>query len=185
MRITFDLSDEDLSHFRGVMRRAIKAHKDTDDATIVAAASKVLAEVNAKKAPNFITDRLSRLRGLIAMVQDEGWAMPADEHKRVMSALAYFSDPEDLIPDEIPGLGFLDDAIMIELAVRELQHEIDAYRDFCVFRSAAAAKRGISEEELNREDFVVERRKRLHRRVKSRRSSRARKGSSVGNFRLF
>ena len=185
MRITFDLSDQDLGHFRGVMRRAIKAHKDTDDATIVAAASKLLTEVNAKKAPNFITDRLYKLRGLIAMVEDEGWAMPADEHKRVMSALAYFSDPEDLIPDEIPGLGFLDDAIMIELAVRELKHEIDAYRDFCVFRSAEAAKRGILEEELNREDFVVEKRKRLHRRIRSRRSSSRRKAGSVGNFRLF
>ncbi|MFK7956676.1 MAG: YkvA family protein [Lysobacterales bacterium] len=185
LRITFDLSDTDLNHFRGVMRRAIKAHKETDDATIIKAAGELLSQVNAKKAPNFITDRLSRLRILIDMVGDEGWALPAADRKRVMSALAYFSDPEDLIPDEIPGLGFLDDAIMIELAVRELQHEIEAYRDFCVYRSAEAAHRGIKESELAREDFVVNRRKRLHGRIKSRRAKRKRSGGSMGNFKLF
>ncbi|MEM9530801.1 MAG: YkvA family protein [Pseudomonadota bacterium] len=185
LRVTFDLTDTDLNHFRGVMRRAIKAHKDTDEADIIAAASTLLEQVNEKKAPNFISDRLGRLKVLINMVQDEGWALPQPERRRVMSALAYFSDPEDLIPDEIPGLGFLDDAIMIELAARELKHEIEAYRDFCVFRSTEAARRKISEDELAREDFLVTRRKRLHSRIKSRRSRRRRSGGSVGNFKLF
>ncbi len=185
LRILFDLSDTDLNHFRGVMRKAIKAHKETDDATIISAAGELLAQVNAKKAPNFISDRLSKLRVLIEMVNDEGWALPAPERKRVMSALAYFSDPEDLIPDEIPGLGFLDDAIMIELAVRELKHEIEAYGDYCVFRAAEAKRRGIKESEVVRADFGVEKRKRLHSRIKSRRAKRTRGGSSMGNFKLF
>ena len=29
----------------------------------------------------------------------------------ILGALVYFCDPEDLIPDNIPGLGYLDDAI--------------------------------------------------------------------------
>lgn len=61
--------------------------------------------------------------------------MARRERERVLSVLAYFTDPDDLIPDEIPGLGFLDDAIMIELASKELRHEIEAYTDFCAFRS--------------------------------------------------
>ena len=52
----------------------------------------------------------------------------------MLNALAYFAEPDDLIPDQIPGLGFLDDAIMVELVVRELRHEIEAYEDFRVFR---------------------------------------------------
>ena len=185
LRITFDLDDKDLNHFRSVMRRAIKAHKETDDVAIIESARDVLSQVNEKKAPNFISDRLGKLRILIDMVNDEGWGIAADERKRVMSALAYFSDPEDLIPDEIPGLGFLDDAIMIELAVRELKHEIEAYEDFCRYRSAEASRRGADADALNREDFLIDKRKKLHGRIKSRRARRRRGGGSTGNFKLF
>ena len=38
--------------------------------------------------------------------------------------------PDDRIPDRIPGVGYLDDAIMAEFAARELTHEIAAYEAF-------------------------------------------------------
>ncbi len=54
----------------------------------------------------------------------------------MLAALAYVCDPEDIIPDDIPGIGLLDDAVMIELVFRELRHEIDAYEDFRAYRRA-------------------------------------------------
>jgi hypothetical protein len=45
--------------------------------------------------------------------------------------------------DAVPVLGFLDDAIMIELCMRELQHEIEAYEDFVAYRSDEAGRRGV------------------------------------------
>jgi uncharacterized membrane protein YkvA (DUF1232 family) len=62
------------------------------------------------------------------------WKLPEPDRARVVNSLAYFCEPDDLIPDDVPGLGFLDDAIMVELVVRELRHEIDAYQDFCSYR---------------------------------------------------
>ena len=53
------------------------------------------------------------------MLKDVGWPMPDSERQKAIAALAYFVDPYDLIPDRIPGLGFLDDAIAIELAVAQ------------------------------------------------------------------
>ena len=41
------------------------------------------------------------------------------------------------IPDEIPVLGFLDDAIMIKFVEREFRHELAAYRRFRKFRRGA------------------------------------------------
>ncbi len=38
-------------------------------------------------------------------------------------------------------LGFLDDAIMVELCVRDLKHEIEAYRDFRAWRDDEASRR--------------------------------------------
>jgi len=52
----------------------------------------------------------------------------------VLNVLAYFVDPDDLIPDRIPGIGYLDDAIMVQLVVEELHHEIKAYERFCEIR---------------------------------------------------
>ena len=190
MRITFDLSEDDLKHFRKIMKAAAAAAQESDARKITDAAGKLLEDVKDKDVPEFITDRLAKLSGMIEMVHDSGWALPEAERKRVLSALAYFSDPQDLIPDHIPGLGFLDDAIMVELVIRELKHEIEAYEDFCKFRSVEAKRQGVGGDDLNRASWLVERRKQLHARMKRRRSTRGgvRRGSrsgSRGPFSLF
>ena len=40
-----------------------------------------------------------RLDDMIAMVRDEAWAMQEEDKERVLSALVYFCDPKDMIPD--------------------------------------------------------------------------------------
>jgi hypothetical protein len=95
--------------------------------------------------------------------------------------LAYFSDPEDLIPDNIPVLGFLDDAIMVELVTRELHHDIEAYRDFVVFRAAESGRLGEDAMKIGRSEWLEERRKQLHARMRRRRGM-GRQGSGSSLF---
>ena len=90
--------------------------------------------------PDFVTARLEKLELLLAMMNDADWELDEQERSPVLSALAYLCDPEDIIPDNIPGIGLLDDAVMIELAFRELRHEIDAYEDFCRYRKQMSRK---------------------------------------------
>jgi hypothetical protein len=97
----------------------------------------------------------------------------------VIEALAYFSESDDLIPDDIPGLGFLDDAIMIELVSMELEHEIQAYRDFVIYRAAEAGRKGEDTGMLERADWLEERRQQLHSRMRRRRR-RGRGGGDGG-----
>ncbi len=173
LRVVFDLDDEDLKHFRLIMQQASDAAANAPPEEIVAAAEALLAGVAEAKAPHFINIRLQKLQNLIDMVKDHEWGLPEEDAARVLNALAYFCEPDDLIPDSIPGLGYLDDAIMVELAVRELAPEIDAYRDFCEFRLTSTSRTGVKAKttDITREDWLRDRRERLQEQMHQRRRS--------------
>ncbi|MFQ6004600.1 MAG: YkvA family protein [Woeseia sp.] len=178
LRVSFDLSDDDLRHFRLIMREARKAAAKASPEDIVASAEELLKDVGTSGIPTFIAGRLEKLKVMINMLSDHEWALPEQESVRVLNALAYFCEPEDLIPDQIPGLGFLDDAIMIELLVRELRHEIDAYRDFCAYRAGRVPEAGVKKKttDVSREQWLESRRRQLQSRMRRRRKRSLQKG---------
>ena len=182
LRVAFELDDDDLKHFRLIMREARKAAARMAPEDIVAAAEAQLSDVLDTSAPGFILERIGKLRLMINMLTDIQWRLPHDEARRVLNALAYFTEPEDLIPDHIPGVGLLDDAIMIELVVRELKHEIEAYQDFCDFRTSSRGRRG---ETAGRSGWLEKRRGELHARMRRRRQKSAAKGGDRQAVRLF
>ena len=153
------------------MQEARKTSARMAPEEIVASAENLLNGVAESTAPGFVVERLTKLRLMINMVSDLEWRLPHQDARRVLNALAYFSEPEDLIPDSIPGLGFLDDAIMIELVVRELKHEIEAYQDFCDYRERLQRQHGPSTV-AKRGGWLDERRKALQSRMRRRRKSR-------------
>ena len=167
LRVTFELSDDDLDHFRLIMREARNSAARIEPEDIVAASEDMLANIGDANAPAFILERLKKLRLMIDMLSDLEWRLPHQEANRVLNALTYFAEPEDLIPDHIPGLGFLDDAVMIELVVRELKHEIEAYQDFCDYRARWRIESGQASG-VSREQWLENRRKELQSRMRRR-----------------
>ena len=126
LAISFELSDRDLEHFNAAIKAARDSAGNKPAEEIVAAAGKLLEDANKVDLPDFIATRLDHLDALIAMVRDEGWSLNDADRQHVLSALVYFADPADIIPDNIPVLGYFDDAIAIELCVIELKHELEA-----------------------------------------------------------
>ena len=181
LHVSFDLNDDDLEHFRLVMREARQTAAKLTPEDIVASAEALLSRLNVADAPGFIVERLGKLGLMIRMISDVEWRLPHEETSRVLNALAYFAEPDDLIPDDIPGLGFLDDAIMIELVIRELQHEIEAYEDFCEFREAARKQDAAGT--VSREVWLNARREELQSRMRQRRNRTLRNAGQ--RLRLF
>ncbi|MBX3700106.1 MAG: DUF1232 domain-containing protein [Dokdonella sp.] len=151
LAITIELGDADLQHFIDAMKKAQADARHLSPRQIADAASKLLGAGRDVALPDFIAERLHKLDEMIAMVNDEGFALPDEDKQRVLACLTYFANPQDIIPDDVPVLGFLDDAIMIELCVRELRYEIEAYEDFVDFRNREAAARGVDPASLRTE----------------------------------
>ncbi len=167
--VKFELTESDLEHFRDVMRKAQSGASTLSEAVILSNAKSLSKDVKGN-VPEFVSERIQKLEILVAMIEDSEWKIPEEERKDVLSALAYFSDPEDLVPDHIPVLGFLDDAIMIELVAEELKDDIEAFEEFCAYRSREEGRSGDAT--ITREEWLESKRRELHSRMRDRRSTR-------------
>ncbi|MBK6287666.1 MAG: DUF1232 domain-containing protein [Gammaproteobacteria bacterium] len=182
LEVTFTLDDQDLDYFRDVMNKAQDAAESLSEIDVVKRAQAMLDEVrNDVKAPQFVLQRLGRLQSLISMLDDADWPLAESEHQDVISALAYFYHAKDLIDDSLPVLGLLDDAIMIELVVREMQNEISAYEEFCRFRSS---QESLSGKNISREDWLNSKRREIRDNMRERMARRHR-GGGGGRFTRF
>ena len=168
MRVVFEISQRDLKRFRSEMRRVRHSVRDADEIDILDAADASLAAFIDQPAPDFISERLPRLKSLINMMRDTDWAVPKSQRTKVLAVLAYFSDPDDLIPDTIPGLGLLDDAIMIELIFRDLHHDFEAFQDFCHYRNSYYKRHKIGRDAGTRAQRLKAKRKELYGRANRR-----------------
>jgi hypothetical protein len=169
LTLNFELNDRDLEHFHAAMEASKKAAEGKSDAEIIDNAGRLLADAQKVQIPDFILSRLLRLDDMIAMLRDEAWALDPADRERVLSALVYFNNPNDVIADSVPVLGYLDDAVMIEMCVRDLQHELDAYDDFCDFRQHQAERLGLDPAKVGRADWLGGRREELVERMHQRR----------------
>ena len=162
--ITFTLSDRDLERFKTIVDKSRFVTSSTQgQADIERAAYKLVDVAMNSDLPDFIAQRLLQLKILLDMLKDEEWDLSEHEQERIMSAMSYFADPIDLIPDHIPGIGFLDDAMFVEIIIRELKSELQAYGDFCEFRTAEEARlieQGLDPDE-NRQQWISAKRDEL------------------------
>ena len=168
--VKFELSDSDMDHFRDVMHKAQAGAKQLSEQVILANAKQLSDDIK-ENVPEFVRERIQKLKTFVAMLEDDEWQIPTEERNEVLSALAYFSDPEDLVPDHIPVLGFLDDAIMIELVAAEFKEDVEAFEEFCQYRAREEGRAG--DHTVTRDEWLDSKRRELHSRMRSRRSSRS------------
>jgi uncharacterized membrane protein YkvA (DUF1232 family) len=75
------------------------------------------------------------LRLVRAYSRGEYRAVSQDALLSIVAALNYLIDPFDLVPDEVPFLGFIDDATVVMSAVRNSKDDLD---DFMTWEMVAS-----------------------------------------------
>ena len=170
MSIQLDLSDKDIEYFNDVLILARNTAALGSEESIIQKADSLLEEIEDKeKFPPFIAERFQNLHILIAMLQDSTWNLPEAEKSQALNALAYFVDSFDLIPDDIPGLGYFDDAIMIELVVKEIAKEFKAFCEFSHYREQEAKIHHKTD--VTRAEWEDHNRVSMYQRMRSRRNN--------------
>ena len=168
MRITFELEPADIERFQAALSRARRATRCADEVDVIDATKYTLDHLS-NSAPAYVRKRLVEVQRLILMLEDEAWALSDPERSDVVETLAYFSDPDDLIPDDIEVVGLLDDAIMLELLLRRMRRVLSAYAEFCAYRTTLAAMPGDAEARRMHARCLAEKRVKLHARMRRKR----------------
>ncbi|MDH3431742.1 MAG: YkvA family protein [Gammaproteobacteria bacterium] len=169
MKLSFELTDRDLRYFREALRQSREAVRDAEEQEIIDAIRHVLDEIRSNEPlPDFVAKRIPVVELLVQMLTDDEWQLPNADRERLLAMFVYFSDPEDLLPDDIPVIGYLDDVIIIELITRDLLHVREAYDDFRHFRREFDAQHGKNIDGAIRRDRLDRKRQQLHQRMQRR-----------------
>ena len=78
LRVSFELDDDDLEHFRLIMNQARKSAVRKSPEEIVATAKQLMRDHGAQPAPGFIAERMQKLKLMMHSVV--GWIMLLANH---------------------------------------------------------------------------------------------------------
>ena len=173
--LMLELSDEDLGYFSRVLNTVWKNNSERPEDELIQAARVRLTEANKAKVPQYVADRLKDIEQLLDLLADREWPLELGDRRRILAAVSYFAASRGIISDEIPGIGYLDDAVMADIVTRELEEDLEGYRDFCAYREKEAIV-GDPDKVPNRDDWLAERRAQLFDRIQRRRERRFNRG---------
>lgn len=129
------LDSANLQPFEEALEDARANLRDAQDRAAAAfEAERRLGLLAFARTPEFVRERLDLIPAIGAMLRDGRWDAPAAFAQDLAGALAYFSDQCDLIPDASPQFGLLDDALVVELALRRHLAEWHEWRRFDALR---------------------------------------------------
>ena len=127
------LSEAAIEEFNGVLR-AVNDDAPKVDADQVISLGRWLQSLPPKTAQATVHQRIARVERLRRMLLDGDWGVSIEFNRRARQLIDYISRPDDLIHDEIPIVGHLDDALLVELGWPALAGEARDYSDYCRFR---------------------------------------------------
>ncbi len=129
MTIPLTFNTQTLAPFRAAWNRASE-----NPTPLSAALLERCMHIDTQHVPASLQEQIGNVRSIATLLTDSHWMMDSAARQDFAGALRYFDKADDLIPDDDPQFGLLDDAIVIELALaehREVWSAWQEYRQFC------------------------------------------------------
>ena len=156
---SLELHEEELQRFNRIALRLSPEHQPFTLDQIAGAARRVLRAASKGQDSTFIKVRMRRAGEMRAAYKDTKWNMAPALKADLRELLDYLGSDTGLIPNHIPTVGLLDDAVLVDVAMNKFRTELDEYADFCRFRVAEASHLDIAIEavDIDRERWFIER----------------------------
>lgn len=139
---TFEIGEEALALFNALLAKLDGRRTPIERDQLVTAARDLASCTDASRAPACIHERMRRAGAIDMMLTDAGWTPEDEAVGPAGMVIDYVRGERDLIPDRLPKVGRLDDAIVVDAAWPMLAPEIRNYLDFCRVRQIEAGLGG-------------------------------------------
>lgn len=132
------LAPIDVERFNNLLLRLGRRQAPLDRDQVVTAARELCDSSVLAAEPPSIRERMRRLETAALMIDDPDWDAANEAAHAARLVIDYARGSDHLIPDWVPTVGRLDDAIVLDAAWPRLAGEIESYLDFCRLRALAA-----------------------------------------------
>jgi hypothetical protein len=161
---SLELREEKLRRFNEVVQRVAPDKPAFHADQIASAARRVLRAAMKGQESTFIKVRMRHAGEIRAALHDAQWKVAAKIEPAMREIVSYLDEgASGLIENDVPVIGLLDDAILVDAAMDTLRGELDDYADFCRYRVGEAARLGTPPDEagIRRDRWHADRRQEL------------------------
>lgn len=137
----FALDSGRLDGFNQLLTRLDQQRPALDCDQLASAARQLIELPGPGNMPSCIQQRMRRAAAIDLMTVDPGWTPANDAIGPAGLVVDYVRSGNDLIPDALPRIGRLDDAIVVDVAWPLLDEEVRYYLDYCRLRRVEATLR--------------------------------------------
>ena len=128
------LAPSDVARFNLLLLRLGRRQAPLDRDQVVTAARELCDCNSLAVEPSSIRERMRQIETAALMINDPDWEGADDAVDTARLVIDYAHGNDHLIPDWVPAVGRLDDAIVVDTAWPRLAVEVESYLDFCRLR---------------------------------------------------
>jgi uncharacterized membrane protein YkvA (DUF1232 family) len=172
---SFELDHGALEHFNRLLSVLDPRQPALAPDQLASAARELDDQLDVDRAPACILQRMRRAAVIELMLRDADWATPGEAREPAELVVAYVRGATDLIPDRLPRVGRLDDAIVVDVAWDGLAREVSDFIEFRHLRRMEWTLAGGARTRFDRRDWAEARAARA-------RIAQARNGRSHGSY---